>query len=274
MSRTRKPSRDLGDVHAAGPLPQLGPMVGSVLTQLFLAAGIALGTAKLAADFLANAYGDESIPAFGAAVATVGGHPGVAVVWVAWLLVGLLLAHGLERATRRSWVPAIALAALSALPLLAGSDFALRFADATTFGLMEAPLAELAATNIPSRVWVLGLVLGLGWFGARRNDKIVLAAAFVAVAYATFELGLARYDTWGLAVEQVAEAAASGRVRGAEESAGYAKATWAILARSVADLILLLGPIATVRTLTERSLGAFGAAQWRELRLPPPGDSA
>ena len=46
------------------------------------------------------------------------------------------------------------------------------------------------------------------------------------------------------------------------------------LARSLGDLILLLGPIATVRTLTERSLGAFGAAQWRELRLPPPGDTA
>lgn len=249
-------------------------MMGSVLTQLFLTAGIAAGAAKLAADFLSDAYGDESIPAFGAAAATVGAHPGIAVAWTAWLLIGLVLAHALERATRRSWVPMLALAALSALPLLAGSDFGLRFAEATTFGLMEAPLAELAATNIPARVWVLGLALGLGWFGARRNDTIVLAAAFVAVAYATFELGLARYDTWGIAVEQVADAASSGRVRGAEESAGYEKATWAILARSLGDLILLLGPIATVRTLTERSLGAFGAAQWRELRLPPPGDTA
>lgn len=273
--KRRAPRRDdiPGDRGAAGPLPALGALIGVLGSYAFLAVGGAALVAGISAKMVSSAYArvHEEGTSFGleAAFACVGGHPAVVAFWLGWLFVGTAIAYAVERVTRSMWLVIPVIVALGAAPMLVAPELLPDLLEASSFGLLERSSNALAATNLPERWWLLGLVLGFGWVGARRDDSLLMAAAVVTAFYTAWELDVARSGIWAVAVDQVFDSVAHALPADANESgtvAAFDRARMVMHVRALSDLLFLLGPIFVVRTLTNRSLGAIGSAEWREVR--------
>lgn len=271
--RPKRPDDVYGDLTAAGPLPPFGVTLGMMVPYAIFATGTAALVAAVCAKLLFGAYAGvvEGAEPFGlgAAMAVSGAHPLIGGVWLGWLVLGTGAAYLSERLTRSVWAVFPIVVALCSAPMLLPEQAWTAAAELSSFGYFDVAARELALSNLPLEWWVSGLLLGFGWLGARRDDGILMLAALVCALFLCWRLDAARTGLWSIAVEQVYDSVANAAPSEAARDGvrgGFARAAMAMHARALADLVLLTAPMIVTRTLTHRSLGAYGSAAWRELR--------
>jgi hypothetical protein len=181
----------------------------------------------------------------------------VVAVLAITLFGGVAIASFGEHLTSAPIVGAMLVVGVSAIPWTLGITNG-EAAEFGGLGVIDPLQSQLAAANLPSEWWLLGLWFGLTWMAGRHNLGVFVAAVWIVSIYTTWQLSEARVEIWSDAVAQVYDSLPS-QARTLESEDDFLKAAWLIHTRVAADLFYFLTPMLAIGMLRRRRVSTLAA---------------